>query len=74
MLDTDCDGRGLYPRQLLFPMAGDKEGWARPAKNLEAQIGEDLIEATAGVNRSRSSWANISASPSRLSTTVALKV
>lgn len=25
-LDTDYDGRSLYPRQVFFPMADDKEG------------------------------------------------
>ena len=34
LLDTDYDGRSLYPRQVFFPMAGEKEGWARLAKNL----------------------------------------
>jgi len=48
MLDTHEDGRSLYPRQLLFPMAGDKEGWARLAKNLKVEIDEDLIEAYRG--------------------------
>ncbi|HEX5031265.1 MAG TPA: site-specific DNA-methyltransferase, partial [Candidatus Eisenbacteria bacterium] len=44
MLDTDYDGRSLYPRQVFFPMAGEKDGWARLAKNLKAEIDEDLIE------------------------------
>lgn len=48
MLDTDYDGRSLYPRQVFFPMAGDKEGWARLAKNLKAEIDEKLIEAYRG--------------------------
>ncbi len=48
MLDTDYDGRSLYPRQVFFPMAGAKEGWARLAKNLKAEIDEDLIEAYRG--------------------------
>ena len=34
MLDTDYDGRSLYPRQVFFPMAGPKDGWARLAKTL----------------------------------------
>ena len=29
-LDTDYDGRSLYPRQVFFPMAGPNDGWARP--------------------------------------------
>jgi adenine-specific DNA-methyltransferase len=48
MLDTDYDGRSLYPRQVFFPMAGDNEGWARLAKNLKAEIDEELIEAYRG--------------------------
>jgi len=48
MLDTDYDGRSLYPRQVFFPMAGPKDGWARLAKSLKAEIDEDLIEAYRG--------------------------
>lgn len=48
MLDTDYDGRSLFPRQVFFPMAGEKEGWARLAKNLKAEIDEELIEAYRG--------------------------
>jgi len=48
MLDTDYDGRSLYPRQVFFPMAGAKEGWARLARNLKAEVDEDLIEAYRG--------------------------
>ena len=48
MLDTDYDGRSLYPRQVFFPMAGEKEGWARLARNLKAEIDEELIEAYRG--------------------------
>jgi adenine-specific DNA-methyltransferase len=48
MLDTDYDGRSLYPRQVFFPMAGPKDGWARLAKNLKAEIDEELIEAYRG--------------------------
>ena len=47
-LDTDYDGRSLYPRQVFFPMAGSNDGWARLAKNLRAEIDEDLIEAYRG--------------------------
>ncbi len=48
LLDTDYDGRSLYPRQVFFPMAGSREGWARLARNLRAEIDEDLIEAYRG--------------------------
>jgi len=42
MLDTDYDGRSLFPRQVFFPMAGDSDGWARLARNLKAEIDEEL--------------------------------
>ncbi len=48
LLDTDYDGRSLFPRQVFFPMAGEKDGWARLAKNLKAEIDENLIEAYRG--------------------------
>jgi adenine-specific DNA-methyltransferase len=48
MLDTDYDGRSLFPRQVFFPMAGDKDGWARLARNLRAEIDDDAIEAYRG--------------------------
>lgn len=48
MLDTDYDGRALYPRQVFFPMAGAKDGWAKLAKNLKAELDEELIDAYYG--------------------------
>jgi adenine-specific DNA-methyltransferase len=45
LLDTDYDGRSLYPRQVFFPMAAEDEGWARLARNLKAEIDPDLIQA-----------------------------
>ncbi len=48
MLDTDYDGRSVYPRQVFFPMAAEDKGWARLAKNLKAEIDEELIEAYRG--------------------------
>lgn len=48
MLDTDYDGRSLLPRQVFFPMSGEKDGWARLAKNLKAEIDEELIESYRG--------------------------
>ena len=48
LLDPDYDGRSLYPRQVFFPMAGANDGWARLARNLKAEIDEDLIEAYRG--------------------------
>ena len=49
MLDTDYDGRSLYPSQVFFPMAGDKEGWSKLARNLKSEIDEELIEAYRGI-------------------------
>jgi len=48
MLDTDYDNRSLFPSQVFFPMAGEKEGWSRLAKNLKAEIDEDRIKAFKG--------------------------
>ena len=48
LLDTDYDGRSLYPRQVFFPIADADGGWARLAKNLKAEIDPDLIEAYRG--------------------------
>ena len=48
LLDPDYDGRSLFPRQVFFPMAGAKDGWARLARNLKAEIDEDLIDAYRG--------------------------
>jgi adenine-specific DNA-methyltransferase len=48
LLDTDYDGRSLYPRQVFFPMAGENEGWAMLARNLKAEIDKELIEAYRG--------------------------
>jgi adenine-specific DNA-methyltransferase len=48
MLDTDYDGRSLFPSQVFFPMSGKKDGWSRLAKNLKAEIDEELIEAYRG--------------------------
>jgi len=48
LLDTDYDGRSLFPSQVFFPMAGAKEGWATIARNLKAEIDEERIEAFGG--------------------------
>ena len=48
MLDPDYDGRSLFPRQVFFPMAGARNGWSRLARNLKAEIDQDLIEAYRG--------------------------
>ncbi|MHB1157976.1 MAG: site-specific DNA-methyltransferase [Phycisphaerales bacterium] len=48
LLDPDYDGRSLYPRQVFFPMADAKDGWARLARNLKAEIDYDLMEQYRG--------------------------
>jgi len=48
LLDTDYDGRSLYPRQVFFPIADADGGWSRLAKNLKAEIDPDLIKAYRG--------------------------
>ncbi|MCL4492925.1 MAG: site-specific DNA-methyltransferase [Nitrospirae bacterium] len=48
MLDSDYDGRSLFPSQVFSPMAGAKEGWVTLAKNLKAEIDEEKIQAFDG--------------------------
>jgi len=48
MLDTDYDGRSLFPRQVFFPMAGKDDGWAKLKKSLKAELDEEKIEAYRG--------------------------
>lgn len=48
MLDIDYDGRSVFPRQVFFPMAGEKDAWSRLARNLKAEIDEDLIDSYQG--------------------------
>lgn len=48
LLDPDYDHRSLFPRQVFFPMAGERDGWARLAKSLKAEIDEELIEQYRG--------------------------
>ena len=48
MLDPDYDGRSLFPRQVFFPMAGAKDGWAKLAKSLKAEIDPTRMAAYRG--------------------------
>ena len=48
MLDSDYDGRSLFPRQVFFPMDGARDGWAKLARNLRAEIDETRIDAYRG--------------------------
>ena len=48
MLDPDYDGRSLFPRQVFFPMAGAKDGWAKLAKSLQTEIDATRMAAYRG--------------------------
>lgn len=48
MMDTDYDGRSILPQQVFFPLAGEKDGWAKLAKSLKTQIDKELIEQYRG--------------------------
>ncbi|MDM8555175.1 site-specific DNA-methyltransferase [Desulfococcaceae bacterium HSG7] len=48
LLDTNYDERSLFPSQVFFPMSGAKDGWAKLAKNLKAEIDTEKIEAFKG--------------------------
>jgi adenine-specific DNA-methyltransferase len=48
MLDTDYDGRSLFPRQVFFPNTVGKGGWNRLAKTLRAELDEDLLNQYLG--------------------------
>jgi very-short-patch-repair endonuclease/DNA modification methylase len=45
MLDSDYDGRSIFPKQVFFPLAGDKDGWAKLGRDLKADLDEELLEA-----------------------------
>lgn len=49
-LDTDYDGRSLFPHQVFFPMAGKDEGWMKLKKDIRAGAG---CGSTAGLHRHR---------------------
>ena len=50
MIDTDYDGRSIYPQQVFFPMAtGAKgDGWAGIARSLEKQIDHNFLQLYSG--------------------------
>ena len=48
-LDTDYDGRSVYPQQVFFPMDGKSGGWSKLAKTLHAEIDDDLITKYQGI-------------------------
>ena len=43
-LDTDYDGRSLFPHQVFFPMAGKDDGWRKLKKSIRAELDESLLE------------------------------
>lgn len=47
-LDTDYDGRSLFPHQFFFPMAGKDEGWMKLKKDIRAELDEDLLQQFTG--------------------------
>lgn len=47
MLDTDYDGRALFPRQVFFP-ADPKKGWQKLGKTLNSSIDPTLIKRYEG--------------------------
>lgn len=48
LLDTDYDGRSLFPRQVFFPMASEGTGWDRLARALRAELDEERIDQYRG--------------------------
>ena len=48
MLDPDYDGRSLFPHQVFFPMAGARDGWAKLARSLKAEIDATQMAAYRG--------------------------
>ena len=48
MLDTNYDERSLYPRQVFFPLSGNKEGWEKLKKSLKSELNEELIDKFKG--------------------------
>jgi adenine-specific DNA-methyltransferase len=43
-LDIDYDNRSLYPRQVFFPMASNKDGWYKLKKDIRAELNEGLLD------------------------------
>ena len=48
MLDTDYDGRSIYPSQIFLPMAGEKEGWKKLEKALKGQLDSEKVKSLFG--------------------------
>lgn len=48
LLDTDYDERALLPRQVFFPMAGERDGWNKLSRTLRATLNEERLAAYHG--------------------------
>lgn len=48
LLDTDYDGRSLFPKQVFLPMSGSGDGWDKLSKNLKSEINVEKMEAFNG--------------------------
>ena len=48
MLDTNYDGRSLYPRQVFFPLSGTSGGWSKLKKALRTELNEELMDKFKG--------------------------
>lgn len=48
LLDTNYDERSLFPSQVFFPMAGDKDGWGKLKKTIRAELDEAKLEQFRG--------------------------
>ena len=59
ILDTDYDGRAVFPRQVFFPMSRKKDGWNKLAKSLKTEIDERLIQKYATTESLLLSWEKI---------------
>ena len=47
-LDTDYDGRSLFPHPVFFPMAGKGDGWAKLKKDIRAELDDAKLRAYQG--------------------------
>ena len=48
LLDTNYNERSLFPSQVFFPMAGDKDGWGKLKKTIRAELDETKLDQFRG--------------------------
>lgn len=48
LLDSDYDERSLFPNQVFFPLAGDKDGWGKLKKTIRAELDESKLDQFRG--------------------------